>query len=371
MTRPTSSTPGVNGVDAGFNSRTLPAASTRRGEVWTVIVTPYDGTEAGPPAELSVEVVNAAPEIMAVGISRATAGTNDTLVASGEAMDSDGDPVTLTYAWFVNGVKAEGEVENSLDGSTGAFQSGDEVYCTIAGSDGISTGLARATPVVKILNSGPSAPLVAVTPAEPFSDEDLLCEVTENAIDPDGDPVSYSASWEVDGAPFTFGTQTNVPGDTVPAEYTSPEEVWTCLMEATDGKGGDTNGAAAVFVDARSGCADGTTEVDWNINLEGCAAAAITSWDDLAADIGSVCADGWTMADSSIVNTVLNGPGYTDDWYFAFNGNGCEDQDAFATAPDSEYNGRSACVWRPSHHIKVSDPTVADLDGIACARIVP
>lgn len=360
-----------NGEDAGFNSRTLPAASTRRGQVWTVIVTPFDGTEAGPPAELSVEVVNAAPEVMAVGISRETAGTNDTLVASGEAMDSDGDPVTLAYEWVVNGSKVEGADTNSLDGSTGAFKSGDEVYCTIAGTDGIDTGAARATPVVKVVNSGPSAPVVTVTPAEPFADEDLLCEVTEIAIDPDGDPVSYSASWEVDGAPFTFGSQTNVPGDTVPNAYTSAEEIWTCVMKATDGAGGDTVGTASVFIDSRSGCADGTTEVDWNIDMEGCAAAAQDSWNNLAADVASVCADGWEMAGADIVNTVLNGPGYTDDWTFAFNGEGCEDQDAFVTTNDSTTRGRSACVWRPSHHDIVSDPDEPDIDGIVCVRSPP
>jgi hypothetical protein len=332
--------------DSGIRSRTLESASTRRGEIWTVVVTPYDGTEAGPPAELSFEIVNAKPEVM----------------------DSDGDPVTLIYTWYVNGTKLDGVTTKSLDGSAGHFEAGDEVYCTIAGNDGITTGAARATPVVKIVNSGPSAPVVAVTPAEPYSDEDLLCEVTEVSIDPDGDPVTYTASWEVNDAPFTFGSETIVPGDTVPATYTRPEEVWTCVMKATDGKGGNTLGETSVFVDSRSGCADGTTEVEWSVDMEGCLAAAKTSWNDLAADVAAVCADGWEMAKSDIVNTVLNGPGYTDAWLLAFNGEGCEGTDAFASTRDSLSSGRPACVWRTSHHTKVSDPTAATLDGIVCVR---
>lgn len=89
-------------------------------------------------------------------------------------------------------------------------------------------------------NSPPSAPTVAITPSDPEAGEALTCTVVTTAIDPDGDSVTHSFSWEVDGA------GTSVDSDTVPIGQTGPSETWTCVVVADDGQADGPPGADSV-----------------------------------------------------------------------------------------------------------------------------
>jgi hypothetical protein len=58
------------------------------------------------------------------------------------------------------------------------------------------------------------------------------------------------------------------------------------------------------------------------------------------------------MADSSVVNTNLTGPGYAGDsnLRYVFNGEGCGGQDFYASTGDSNSQSRPSCSWNDSHH---------------------
>src|SRR5690606_23715142 len=59
--------------------------------------------------------------------------------------------------------------------------------------------------------------------------------IVEDGFDGDGDQLSYTMRWTVNGAPFG-GTRTTVwPGDTVPHEATAIDDVWECTAAITDG----------------------------------------------------------------------------------------------------------------------------------------
>jgi hypothetical protein len=107
--------------------------------------------------------------------------------------------------------------------------------------------------------------------------------------------------------------------------------------------------------------------VVWNTNLVGCKAAAKTAWQDLADNASTYCAPGWAMAGASIVNTELNGPGYTEVAEYAFDGGGCDGNRHFATTNDSLFSTRPSCVWRRGHY-KLLSSTTTTVDGIVCAR---
>ena len=351
-----------------FTSTSLPPTATVRGETWRVIVTPDDGDDKGPSGYLEFKINNGLPDVFKLELNQTVATTNDLLVVDAEATDSDGDDIRLEYQWVVNGVDVPGKSSRTFDGAAvDGFNSGDEVLVKVRGNDG-EAGPWRLSPTVKVVNGPPTAPVAAITPVAPYEDEDLLCTLVEGSLDSDpGDTVSYRAEWTVDGAPFTAGTTTNFAGDTVPAAATTSQENWSCNIVAFDNEGNEAVGTATAFVDARSGCADGSTEVDWDVNTEGCVAEESMSWADARDNIGTYCADGWEMAGSDIVNRFLNGSGYTDSWLLAFDGEGCSGKDYYATTDDSSFSSNKSCVWRKAHFKALSSET-STVDGVVCVR---
>ena len=100
---------------------------------------------------------------------------------------------------------------------------------------------ASVTIHVEAANVAPSAPLVEIQPVAPSTDDDLVC-VASDAVDPNGDTVTYSYSWLHDGAP------TNNTTDTVAAADTELGDEWTCQAVASDGELEGPLGEASVLV---------------------------------------------------------------------------------------------------------------------------
>ncbi len=116
--------------------------------------------------------------------------------------DADGDTVSLSYAWYVDG-SASSATGSTLDGSTW-FDKGESVYVVVTPNDG-DEGI-----------------------------DDLLCELDSASTDVDGDSLAYSVTWTVDGSSYT-GSTTTYTGDTVDAADTAAGEEWECTLIADDG----------------------------------------------------------------------------------------------------------------------------------------
>jgi hypothetical protein len=80
-------------------------------------------------------------------------------------------------------------------------------------------------------NQAPGSPGVLLTPAEPTTDDDLECTIAVEATDPDGDTLSYSISWLVDGSVVHSGTETAWG-----SARTAKGQVIQCLAYASDGQ---------------------------------------------------------------------------------------------------------------------------------------
>lgn len=91
-------------------------------------------------------------------------------------------------------------------------------------------------------NHAPSAPGVAIEPQDPVDGDDLVCQVTTPAADPDGDPVSYRYSWTVDGA------DAGIDISRVTREVTREGDTWTCGVIPTDGLSDGLRGTASVVI---------------------------------------------------------------------------------------------------------------------------
>lgn len=78
-------------------------------------------------------------------------------------------------------------------------------------------------------NAAPSGATIAIEPATPGDDDDLVCTIVTEATDPNGDPVSYTFAWARSGA------DAGVSGATVGAALTSGGDTWTCTVIPNDG----------------------------------------------------------------------------------------------------------------------------------------
>ena len=202
----------------------------------------------------------------------------DQLSLSFEAGDIDGDGLTdLLIASDLNGDggSAAGKVYLILAGSLGTattFSLADADYTfegespsdTLRGIAGIRRQTAMVWPTLLSVPTGtttvalalakpppprpqrlqhppPEGTTISIDPDDPVEDvDDLVCEIDEDAYDAEGDSISYTIEWEVDGVSYTDATTTTETGDTVPAEDIFFEEEWTCIVTPNDG---DEDGA--------------------------------------------------------------------------------------------------------------------------------
>ncbi|MBM4368503.1 MAG: hypothetical protein FJ102_19970 [Deltaproteobacteria bacterium] len=220
-------------------SETLPASATTKGETWTVVLTPSDGLADGAPGRASLTVGNSLPEITGLGLSSTTPATNDVLIATAATADADGDTVDVSYQWFVGGLASATGAR--LDGAD-AFDKGDEVYVVAVPGDGEGTGDSRTSMVATVVNSAPGGATATISPASPYAGVDeLVCAVS--AADDDGDALSWTIEWTVDGVPFSGATTTYENGDTVPTGELAEAESWSCTATPSDGE--DTGAATS------------------------------------------------------------------------------------------------------------------------------
>lgn len=211
----------------------IAAGILRRGEIWQVEVRATDGFVGSEPLVLAATVQNAAPELVRGGITPVEPRATDTLTAWAEILDEDGDPVAVTWRWYIGEVLVQSGSTPTL--APGRFVRGHTVRAVAGLDDGAGGVRDLAVGEVVIVNSSPSAPSVVVGPEDPIAGEPLQCTVVSTGSDPDGDSLSVALAWTVDGAPYAGSTTTSVPGDTVPADVTLGEETWRCTARTSDG----------------------------------------------------------------------------------------------------------------------------------------
>jgi hypothetical protein len=188
----------LDGVESEHSDATLPAEATERGQVWTLELTPSD--DEGPGTTVTsdpVSIDNSAPLMLSVTLAPTTVYEATTLEATAVAEDEDGDAVSFTYAWMVDG---ELVPDHSADTLTGEhFDKGQEVWVIATPNDGFIDGEPEGSTPVTVLNTAPSIDRAHVEPQEIFEASELSCRA-EGWQDADGDPEGYLVTWYVNGA---------------------------------------------------------------------------------------------------------------------------------------------------------------------------
>jgi hypothetical protein len=93
-------------------------------------------------------------------------------------------------------------------------------------------------------NAPPTAPGVAITPADPDGTQMLECAVTSESTDPDGDAVTYAYRWLVNG------DDALLDAPLVPASDLMVGQEWTCVVTPSDGQADGPTGEATVTIAA-------------------------------------------------------------------------------------------------------------------------
>lgn len=144
-----------------------------------VVVTASDGKTKGEPFETSARIRNREPQISELRVEPESAfHAGGEFAAVVGAHDPDGDPVTLSYRWTVNGQTSK---QSGSSFSAKGLARGDFVGLTVFASDGEDGSQASLS---KNIQLGNAPPVFSSTPGPPDSDGVFRYRVV--ARDPEG-----------------------------------------------------------------------------------------------------------------------------------------------------------------------------------------
>ncbi|MCP4806985.1 MAG: hypothetical protein GY913_18040 [Proteobacteria bacterium] len=236
----------VDGVEQAIDVDALPSGTARRDQLVHVEVTISDGFSFGTPVEAEVVLLNAAPTISSVTIDPSSPQVGDPLACVGETVEPDGDELTSTWSWTVDGVDAANEtdlLEAELPRNT-------EVACSLTVADDEHTSDTLWSEAVFVGNSPPGSPLIKLVPNPPTSCTGGEVEILAEAEDPDGDELTYDVTWEDTDGNEVWG-EFAYPGETFEPGGSYSVSVWAddgffqgepTTLEFTAVSGGETIG---------------------------------------------------------------------------------------------------------------------------------
>ncbi len=229
----------VDGVQIDVQGDTLPAAHTAPGQVIHAEIRGHDGTSEGEAfATSSVTVTNTAPVFTALAITPTSPGTGQDVLATPVASDPDGQELTFTYDWYVDGSLTQTGASPELDSSH--YSRGDLVYVSGTASDGIDSTGPVISISVTVANTAPVVTAVLTDPTDASASDDITC--LPEADDPDGDLVTWTYAWKKNGV------LTSETTDVFSATSLSQNDTIQCLATPHDGLEAGEQGESPALV---------------------------------------------------------------------------------------------------------------------------
>lgn len=155
--------------------------------------------------------------------------------------DEDGDEVSYTYAWTVDGTPAEAASAEISGEGTEDFQ----IWAvTVTPNDGRFDG-PSASASVTVGNAPPSAFTVRISPEHPIDGDDLEAIIDVPSVDPEGDLLTTTVAWYDDDAYLPdLADQMIADG-----RWVSDQEVFRVVVSVTDGYHDPVTAEASVTVE--------------------------------------------------------------------------------------------------------------------------
>ena len=140
----------------------------------------------------SLQPTNRPPRINSVAFANPYIHRGVDIEAIPEAEDPDGDDITITYRWFLNGQELQEELGPILPGDR--FVKGDRIALWLIPADEYGPGKTFYGSEFVI----PNAPPLLTTDLQPAFKDNILDFVIP-ATDPDGDEITFSLSGAPEG----------------------------------------------------------------------------------------------------------------------------------------------------------------------------
>ncbi|HLL55309.1 MAG TPA: hypothetical protein VK447_17255, partial [Myxococcaceae bacterium] len=234
----------LDGQNTNLTGEQLPAARLKKNQRWTAVVVPFDGELDGQVASTDATVANAPPAAPKLAMEPKAPRKGQVIapVMQQAGPDPDGDAVQHRYRWTVNGVAGNfplGQATLPVQ----SLRKGDTVALEVTAYDGKAEGDPWKEEL-KVVNTPPPAPKVAIVPAEPRAGQALRALVLAPSQDADADVVSYRAAWTRNGAPFAPA------GDPfeVPVSEVKKGDKWAVTLTPNDGEADGAPGSASTTI---------------------------------------------------------------------------------------------------------------------------
>ena len=183
---------------------------------------------------------NSAPEVRAITLIPATVTSSDTVTALVSTNDADGDAVTLSYVWQVDGVPVAASGA-SLDGAL-FFARGQEVAVTVTPNDGTVDGEAVTSAGIIVQNSAPTVDNVSISPGDPDASDALTWRASPM-------PTAIRIA-----RPCSGPSTACLPGSSATlATATAEDDLVVCTVTPYDGLALGAAQTATVRIDSRCG----------------------------------------------------------------------------------------------------------------------
>jgi hypothetical protein len=155
----------------------------------------------------------------------AVLNANEPIEVQIRLVDRDGEePMSLTLTSSANGLVGEATDMANFDVATFLITDPVSGEHSLTAESLDSKGATQTKVIEFSVNGTPSAPTLALTPADPTTADNLSGSVSEDAIDPEGAPLVYSWAWTNLGAGQVF------TGEVLPAvvhsSFTERGDTW-------------------------------------------------------------------------------------------------------------------------------------------------
>ncbi len=216
----------------------ISGASLNRGGVWTVAVTPNDGTDFGSEVTSSSATIgNAPPSVSSVSIAPVAPSESDQLILSYAYADLDGDAEGSTIIeWYRDSVRIA-ELDGLTSVSSIATRASDSWRASITPLDNLGEAGPVETSQTIIIGSSNSDPVLSnagftggATTSTAMTDADITA--AWSFFDSDGDTeTDFEIEWMKGGAHESIWDDEKI----LPSTATSHGDVWSYRVRANDG----------------------------------------------------------------------------------------------------------------------------------------
>ena len=219
----------VNALD---DSTSVSSSFLIKGQIWTVTVTPSDGTDTGSSVtSSSVTIQNTPPVANGLSISPIDPTEQDDLTMSYSYSDVDLDTESGTVIqWYLDGSRIA-EYDGSSSISKLSTRSGDVWEVRVTPSDGEDSGTMVSSSIqIGSSNNAPTIQSLSIEPTSPLSTDNLNMSFSFDDLDGDSS-TEVQIQWKKDGAhiPQFDGEST------LPSSATLKGETWSVSVRASDG----------------------------------------------------------------------------------------------------------------------------------------